>query len=155
MNEFFTFKLDFDSGVPLYRQLIDQVFIALALEALVPGDRLPTVTTVSNALSINSNTVIRAYKELALRGILITQQGAGTFIAPRKLETDAVQRRRRLRQIVSDFVARTSGYGYSLEEVINGLQALRFSGWCGMNRATRVHQKGPCEDKAPSRGDLE
>ena len=142
MNEFFTFKLDFDSGVPLYRQLIDQVFIALALEALVPGDRLPTVTTVSNALSINSKTVIRAYKELALRGILVTHQGAGTFIAPRKVETDAVKRQRRLRQIVSDFVARTSAYGYSLDEVINRLEELRFSGWCGIVRARGVHQKG-------------
>ena len=141
MNEFFMFKLDFDSGVPLYRQLIDQVFIALALEALAPGDRLPTVITVANTLSINSNTVIRAYKELALRGILVTQQGAGTFIAPRKWGTDEEQRQRHLRQIVSDFFARTSAAGCSLEEVINKLEELRFSGWRGLVRIRGVHQK--------------
>ena len=68
------------SGVPLYRQLIDQVQAAIATEALLPGDQLPTVRQVAVDLEINPNTVMRAYREMEIRGILDTQQGTGTFV---------------------------------------------------------------------------
>jgi GntR family transcriptional regulator len=73
----FTFRLDMRSGVPLYRQLIDQVQAAVAMGALVAGDQLPTVRQVAVDLEINPNTVVRAYREMEIRGILDTQQGTG------------------------------------------------------------------------------
>lgn len=69
----FRFQLDMASGVPVYRQLIDQVLIAMSRDTLRAGDRLPTVRQVAVDLSINPNTVVRAYKELEIRGILSTQ----------------------------------------------------------------------------------
>ncbi len=77
----FAFRLDAHSGVPVYRQLIDQVLGAVATSTLRTGDQLPTVRQVAVDLAINPNTVMRAYREMEIRGILDTQQGAGTFIA--------------------------------------------------------------------------
>ena len=121
----FQFRLDLKSGVPVYRQLIDQVLIAVASGTLAPGDQLPTVRQLAVDLSINPNTVVRAYKELEIRGMLTTQQGTGTFITSKKVKQDEVQRQRRLTQIVDDFVARASSDGYTVNEIISRLEELR------------------------------
>ena len=71
-------QLDLASGVPAYRQIIDQVLGATASGTLLGGDQLPTVRQLAVDLSINPNTVVRAYRELEIRGILTTQQGIGT-----------------------------------------------------------------------------
>ncbi len=77
----FAFRLNAHSGVPVYRQLIDQVLSAVAPGILRAGDQLPTVRQVAVDLAINPNTVMRAYREMEIRRILDTQQGAGTFVA--------------------------------------------------------------------------
>jgi GntR family transcriptional regulator len=69
----FRFQLDPHTGVPVYRQIIDQVIGGIAAGALVGGDQLPTVRQLAVDLSINPNTVIRAYRELEIRGVLDTQ----------------------------------------------------------------------------------
>src|SRR4051794_33815503 len=89
------FRLDLKSGVPMYRQLIDQVLGGVAAGVLVTGDQLPTVRQVAVDLSINPNTVARAYREMEIRGVLDTQQGTGTFVSNKKVEHDEVERERR------------------------------------------------------------
>ena len=118
----FTFRLDAHSGVPVYRQLIDQVMGGMATGTLAGGDQLPTVRQVAVDLSINPNTVVRAYRELEIRGILETQQGTGTFISHQKVKRDEVERRRQLEQLVSDFVARAGAAGFTLEDLLEQLQ---------------------------------
>jgi GntR family transcriptional regulator len=113
----FRFQLDLASGVPVYRQLIDQVLIAMSADALRAGDRLPTVRQVAVDLSINPNTVVRAYKELEIRGILSTQQGTGTFVTAQKVKQDDVARQRRLKSLISDMVARAGAEGFSVTEI--------------------------------------
>ena len=115
------FALDLASGVPVYRQIIDQVSVNIASGALLAGDQLPTVRQLAVDLSVNPNTVIRAYRELEIRGVIETQQGTGTFISKQKPKRDGEQRRRRLEQIASDFVARASREGFSLAEVLEQL----------------------------------
>src|SRR5678815_2001278 len=83
-------RLDAGSGVPVYRQLIDQVLTAVASGTLAAGDQLPTVRQVAVDLAINPNTVMRAYRELEIRGLLETQQGTGTFISHKKVKRDDV-----------------------------------------------------------------
>src|ERR1700758_3401913 len=90
----FRFRLDDSSGVPVYRQLIDQVQGGIAAGSLKPGDQLPTVRQVAVDLAINPNTVMRAYRELEIRGVLDTQQGTGTFIADRQIVQDEGERGR-------------------------------------------------------------
>ncbi len=121
----FRLSLDAKTGVPVYRQLIDQVFVAVASGALQPGDQLPTVRQLAVDLSINPNTVVRAYKELELRGMLMTQQGTGTFITAKKVKQDEAQRQRRLTHIVSEFLARAGADGFTLDEVVSRLEELR------------------------------
>ncbi len=120
----FAFRLDGHSGVPVYRQLIDQVQGAIAAGALKPGDQLPTVRLVAVELAINPNTVMRAYREMEIRGILDTQQGTGTFIADRPAEPSNDHRQRQLNQLVSEFVSRAGAAGLTLDELIHALQQL-------------------------------
>src|SRR6516164_11535921 len=111
-NRGFEFRLDLHSGVPVYRQIIDQVLGGLAAGGLTPGHQLPTVRQVAVDLSINPNTVVRAYRELEIRGVLETQQGTGTFISKQKVKTDEAHRERLLDQFVSEFVARAGAQGF-------------------------------------------
>lgn len=124
MSAAFQFRLDLKSGVPVYRQLIDQVLMGVASGQLEPGDRLPTVRQLAVDLSINPNTVVRAYKELEIRDLLTTQQGTGTFISTKKIAPDTAQRHRRLVQLVSDFVAAASGEGFRVSEIEETLTEL-------------------------------
>ena len=80
------FRLDRRSGVPAYRQLIDQVRHALRLGLLRPGDRLPTVRDVVEQIAINPNTVHRAYRDLEQQGLTEGRPGSGTFVT-RSLST--------------------------------------------------------------------
>jgi GntR family transcriptional regulator len=117
----FRFTLDLQSGVPVYRQMIDQVQAGIATGALSPGRQLPTVRQVAVDLAINPNTVLRAYRELEIRGVLETQQGTGTFISHRQARTDDSERERRLEQLVSEFVARAGAGGFTLQDVVDSL----------------------------------
>jgi DNA-binding transcriptional regulator YhcF (GntR family) len=121
----FAFALDLHSGVPVYRQLIDQVLGAMAAGTLAPGDQIPTVRQVAVDLSINPNTVVRAYRELEIRGTLETQQGTGTFVSHQKVKRDDVERRRQLAQLVSDFVARAGAAGYTVDDLLEQLEDRR------------------------------
>jgi GntR family transcriptional regulator len=100
---------------------MDQVMGARASGVLAGGDQLPTVRQVAVDLSINPNTVVRAYRELEIRGILETQQGTGTFVSHQEVKRDDVERRRQLEQLVSEFVARAGAAGITLEELLEHL----------------------------------
>ena len=117
----FEFRLDLHSGVPVYRQIIDQVMGGIAAGALAGGDQLPTVRQVAVDLSINPNTVVRAYRELEIRGVLETQQGTGTFISHQKVKRDDVERQRRLTQLVGEFVARAGAAGFTVKDLVEQL----------------------------------
>jgi len=120
----FAFRLDPHSGVPVYRQLIDQVQAAIASRALATGDQLPTVRQVAVDLAINPNTVLRAYREMEIRGLLDTQQGTGTFIADKKVEFSKLERERQLQQLIGEFVSRAGSSGFTLKQMIAALQEL-------------------------------
>ena len=75
------FHLDARSGVPTYLQLVQQVTQALRLGILQPGDQLPTVKEVVGSLAINPNTVLKAYRELDLGGLVEGRRGQGTFVS--------------------------------------------------------------------------
>jgi GntR family transcriptional regulator len=75
------FRLDTRSGVPAYLQLVQQVRQAIRLGMLRPGDQLPTVKEVVTMLTINPNTVLHAYRQLDLEGLIEGRRGVGTFVA--------------------------------------------------------------------------
>jgi GntR family transcriptional regulator len=114
--------VDTKSGVPFYRQIIEQVKFGIARGDLKPGDQLPTVRQLAVELAINPNTVIRAYRELEIEGTIETHQGSGTFVSHKKPEIDAIERQRMLDQILTELTARASSYGFTIREVLEGLQ---------------------------------
>jgi GntR family transcriptional regulator len=119
----FRFRLDLHTGVPVYRQIIDQFRGALASGALATGDQLPTVRQLAVDLSINPNTVVRAYKELELSGQLETHQGTGTFISGQKMIGSGAERERQIGQIVADAVARAGAAGFTIEQLLEQLKS--------------------------------
>jgi GntR family transcriptional regulator len=120
----FRFLLDLRSGVPVYRQIMDQVLAAIASGRLTNGDQLPTVRQLAVDLSINPNTVIRAYRELEIRGFLDTHQGSGTFISAQPVQRDDEERQRKLDTIVSDAIARAGADGFTAKQVLDRLREL-------------------------------
>src|SRR5215472_15014516 len=118
----FRFRLNPHTGVPVYRQIIDQVLGGIASGVLTTGHQLPTVRQVAVDLAINPNTVVRAYRELEIRGVIETQQGMGTFVAHKKVKQDEVERQRRLTQLVTDFVARAGAAGFTVGDLVEQLQ---------------------------------
>src|ERR1700758_1775026 len=118
------FAIDLHSGVPVYRQLIDQVRSGIASGTLTAGDQLPTVRQLAVDLAINPNTVMRAYRELELGGLIETHQGTGTFIGRKKLEKNSPDRERQLGQMAGEFAARAGAAGFTLEDLIERLRDL-------------------------------
>jgi len=116
------FFLDNKSGVPFYRQIVEQFKFALARDDLQIGERLPTVRQLAVDLSINPNTVVRAYRELEFAGMIETHQGSGTFVGDGRPEIDDLERQRMLDQILTDLLARAASYGFSYTEVLEGMQ---------------------------------
>ncbi len=117
MSQSIPVRLDPASGVPFYRQIIDQVLLAVADGRLPAGTQLPTVRQLAVDLSVNLNTVAKAYREMEIRGIVETQQGTGTFVAERPRETAGAERRRALERLIEEFLARMAALGFRGEEV--------------------------------------
>src|SRR6516225_6660753 len=92
------------SGTPIYRQIVDQVRLAVATGALRPGDALPSVRGLAERLVINFNTVAKAYGELVRDGVLESLQAKGFFVAEKRQVYSEAERRRRLRQALDAFV---------------------------------------------------
>jgi GntR family transcriptional regulator len=76
-------------------------------------------------LSINPNTVVRAYRELEIRGVLETQQGTGTFISHQKVKRDEAERQRRLSQLVGECVSRAGSAGFTVKDLLEQLHDLQ------------------------------
>jgi len=110
------FHLEARSGVPTYLQLVQQVRQAVRLGILRPGDQLPTVKEVVGSLAINPNTVLRAYRELDLEGLVEGRRGIGTFIADdvAPLPPDDVKR---LRNELERWVSRARAAGLDDENL--------------------------------------
>ena len=73
-------RLEPASGVPIKRQIADQVRLACATGGLVAGDRLPSVRELARELAVNQNTILRVYEQLTAEGILERRHGDGTYV---------------------------------------------------------------------------
>lgn len=119
------FKLDPKSGVPFYRQVIDQIRFGIACGKLKVGEQLPTVRTLAVDLKVNLNTITKAYKELEIQNILETQQGTGTFIGTIEIEISEKERREKLKSICSEFFSIATAYGFDAGDMIIELKKLK------------------------------
>jgi GntR family transcriptional regulator len=111
------FHLDRGGSVPAYAQLVQQVREALRLGLLQPGDRLPTVREVVTACTVNAATVLKAYRELELSGLVEARQGAGTFVSGTLGAGTDPAAMRRLRAGLAAWVAEARTAGLEDEDV--------------------------------------
>ncbi|MBN2411791.1 GntR family transcriptional regulator [candidate division KSB1 bacterium] len=116
------FKLDPKSGVPFYRQIIDQIRYGIASGDLKLGEQLPTVRALAVQLKVNLNTVTKAYKELEIQKILETQQGTGTFIGSLTVNISEKEKHDKLKSICREFMSIAYSYGFDVEDVIQELK---------------------------------
>ena len=120
-----TFSLDPKSGVPIYQQIQDQVRYGVAAGRLRPGEQLPTVRALAVDLAVNPNTVIKAYTELERQGFLTTEQGSGTFVAPRPAVALApADRQAKLRALCAEFLGQVAQYGFGPDDVLRAVRKL-------------------------------
>ena len=121
------FLLDYSSGMPIYRQIIDQIRFGIASGQLKLGEQLPTVRALAVELKVNLNTVSKAYKELEIRNILETQQGTGTFISQTAHIVPEKEREDKLREICTQFSSVALSYGFQIEDIIQTLRNIESS----------------------------
>ncbi len=111
------FRLDAASGVPTYLQLVHQVEHALRLGYLKPGDQLPKVRDVVAALAINPNTVLKAYRDLEVKGLAAGRPGQGTFVRA-TLSQVALPELTALRRSLSGWLAAADGAGLDEDGIV-------------------------------------
>jgi GntR family transcriptional regulator len=118
------FFLNPANGVPIYRQIIQQIEYAILSGRMRPGDRLPTIRALAVELKTNPNTIAKAYGELEIRGILTTQVGSGTFVSDKaSLLGEAVSAEeglnRKIREVLGRFVQDMQDLGVDKAELPN------------------------------------
>lgn len=115
------FRLDPKTGIPFYRQVIDQIKFGIAAGNLKVGEQLPTVRALAVELKVNLNTVAKAYKELEIQKVLETQQGTGTFVNESKIHVSEKERNNKLKEICNEFTAIAHSYGFSVDDIVDQL----------------------------------
>ena len=113
----FQLNITTGSGTPIYRQIVEQVRLAVATGALAPGDDMPSVRGVAERHVVNANTVAKAYAELVRDGVLESHHGKGFFVAQKRQVYSRAERLRRLRQAVEAFVHEAVFLDFSAEEI--------------------------------------
>ena len=111
-------KLDYHSSTPIYHQIIEQVRRLIATEQLKPGDRLPTVRQLAKTISVNQNTVVRAYMELEKAKVVMSRRGGGTTVIAKTDDSGVrLNRQRWLADTVNEGIIDVLSQGYSPEEL--------------------------------------
>ena len=119
----FLFNIVTGAGLPLYKQLIDQVRAAVASEDLVQGDQLPSIRTLAERLVVNPNTIAKAYAEMVHDGLIDTLPGKGYFVAPRRQRLTREEQERRLNAAVELLVHEVVLLDFTRDEIIERLSA--------------------------------
>src|ERR1700730_633910 len=105
------------SGTPIYRQIVDQVRLAVATGTLAAGHAMPSVRSLAEQLLLNANTVAKAYGELVRDGVLESQQSLGFFVAQRRQIYSKAERLRRLRLAVDTFMHEAVFLDFTADEI--------------------------------------
>lgn len=118
-NDVVQFNINSKSGVPVYRQIIQQIEQAILGGLLEPGDQLPTIRSLSIKLKINPNTIAKAYTELEIKEILITQVGRGTFVSEKKINTDELERKKKAEELTANYLEGMQRLGMDKHETLD------------------------------------
>jgi len=120
-SAFDQWQIEYNSGIPVYRQIINQARAAVAAGAMKPGSQLPTIRALSGRLNVNPNTVAKAYRELELKGVIVSERGSGSFVQaqPPAPAPGVNEKKARLKNLYHRLLAEAAGSGLTESELLS------------------------------------
>jgi len=118
------FEIHTDSGVPIYRQIMDQVGTMIASGRLTPGDLLPSIRQMAAGLEVNMMTVSKAYTRLEAEGVLQRVRGRGMRVLAPTTKLSLVSRKKELKEVARPLITRAQQLGLSHSQVIEILKSM-------------------------------
>ena len=111
-------SINVTDGVPIYRQIDNQVQYIVASGLLLPGEELPPIRTLALQLKVTPNTIVKAYGELESSGVVHKRRGSGTFVSEERPKLAIVERRRILERRIDALLAEAHQLNFSVEDVL-------------------------------------
>jgi GntR family transcriptional regulator len=116
-------KINLADGVPLYKQIVNQIRYMVASGVLAVGDELPPIRSLAMQIKVTPNTIVKAYDELEAAGVLVKRHGSGTFVSdagPSRLATR--ERRRIIEERIDALLAEARHLNFTLDDLFNALR---------------------------------
>jgi GntR family transcriptional regulator len=114
-------------GVPIYRQVVNQVKYLVASGLLQPGEELPPIRTLALQLKVTPNTIVKAYDELESSGVVHKRQGSGTFVSEERPRLAQRERQRIIDQRIDALLAEAHQLNFTLDDILRMLRERRAS----------------------------
>jgi GntR family transcriptional regulator len=111
-------NINVTDGVPIYRQIVNQVKYLVASGLLRPGEELPPIRTLALQLKVTPNTIVKAYGELELSGVVHKRQGSGTFVSEERPQLALRERRRVIEQRIDALLAEAHQLNFAAEDLV-------------------------------------
>ena len=111
--------INLTDGVPIYRQIVNQVKYLVASGLLIPGEELPPIRTLALQLKVTPNTIVKAYDELEISGVVHKRRGSGTFVSEQARPQVALRERRRLvEQRIDALLAEAHQLNFTADDIL-------------------------------------
>ena len=111
-------SINLTDGVPIYRQIVNQVKYLVASGLLRPGEELPPIRTLALQLKVTPNTIVKAYGELEISGVLQKRHGSGTFVSDARPQLAVRERRRVIEQRIDALLAEAHQLNYTSDDIL-------------------------------------
>jgi len=112
-------------GVPIYRQIVNQVKYLAASGLLRPGEELPPIRTLALQLKVTPNTIVKAYDELERSGVVHKRQGSGTFVSEGRPRLAQRERQRIIDQRIDALLAEAHQLNFTVDDILRMLRERR------------------------------
>ena len=110
-------RIETSSGIPITRQIMDQIRAQCASGILSPGERLPSIRELARDLAVNQNTILRAYERLTASGLLERRHGNGTYVTTEEQPQQQREQREQLRKEIENVTHHAVTLGYGPEQI--------------------------------------
>jgi len=111
-------NIDLANGVPIYRQIVNQVKYLVASGLLQPGEELPPIRTLALQIKVTPNTIVKAYDELESSGVVHKRQGSGTFVSEGRQQMARRERQRIIEQRIDALLAEAHQLNFTADDIL-------------------------------------
>ena len=117
--------INLTDGVPIYRQIVNQVKYLVASGLLLPDEELPPIRTLALQLKVTPNTIVKAYDELEIAGVIHKRRGSGTFVSEGRQQLALRERRRIIEQRIDALLSEAHHLNFSNDDILRMLRDRR------------------------------